>query len=422
MLTTFIIILSLLLSFFFSGLEIAYVSANKLQMHVESRKVSLTGRLFSRITNSPVRFLATLLLGNTLALVLFGVVSASVLANMLAGFHFSSLGILGIQSVITTFIILVVGDFIPKNLFRANPNRVLKLFTLPCIIAYYILMPFTFAVLAFVNFLIKKVFRVTLVRYKSTFTKTDLFSFIEDHSNAADETPGEVEHEVKIFRNALSFPDVKVRDCMIPRMEIAGIETAAGFEKLKEMFEKMGLSKMVVYKDGIDNIIGYVHFHAMFKKVPDIHDILIQAPLVPESMPAKDALRILMQQHKSLSVVVDEFGMTSGIITTEDILEEIFGEIADEHDRDDQVEKQISPDEFIFSARLKIDDINSKYGIGIPASKDYLTLGGFILNHTGSIPKARETIAINNFSFKILSSTPTRIEQVYLTREKKENE
>jgi putative hemolysin len=421
MLTTLIIIISLLFSFFFSGLEIAYVSANKLQMYVDSRKETLTGRLFSRITNSPVRFLATLLLGNTLALVLFGVFSSSVLVNLLSGFHFSSLGMLGIQSIITTFIVLVVADFIPKNLFRANPNRVLKIFTLPCIMAYYILLPFTLAVLAFVHFLMRKVFRVALVRYKSTFTKTDLFSYIEDHSNATTEKPGDVEHEVKIFRNALSFPDVKVRDCMIQRMDIAAVEIGEGFEKLKEVFEKTELSRIVIYKDTIDNILGYVHFHAMFKKIDDIHAILLPAPLIPESMPAKDALRILMQQHKSLSVVLDEFGMTSGIITTEDILEEIFGEIDDEHDRDDFTEKQISANEFIFSARMKIDDINSKYGLNIPASGDYLTLGGFILNHTGSIPKAKEILVIHNFSIKILSSTPTRIEQVYLTREKKEN-
>ncbi len=421
MITTIIIVVSLLLSFFFSGLEIAYISANKLQMHVDSRKISLTGRLFSRITNSPVRFLATLLLGNTLALVLFGVFSSAVLIDVLSRFHFSNLSMLVIQSIVTTFIVLVIADFIPKNLFRANPNRVLKIFTLPCIIAYYVLLPFTLAVLAFVNFLMKKVFRVTLVRYKSTFNKTDLFSYIEDHSNSDDEMAGEVEHEVKIFQNALSFPDVKVRDCMVPRMDIAGVEIGEGFEKLKQMFEKTELSRMAIYKDSIDNIIGYVHFHAMFKKVDDIHTILIPAPLVPESMPAKDALRILMQQHKNLSVVVDEFGMTSGIITTEDILEEIFGEIADEHDKDDLMEKQISENEFIFSARMKIDDINGKYGLDIPVSADYLTLGGFILNHTGTIPKARETVVIHNFSFKILSSMPTRIEQVYLTKEKEEN-
>lgn len=422
MFTTFIIILSLLLSFFFSGLEIAYVSANKLQMWVESRKISLTGRLFSRITNSPVRFLATLLLGNTLALVLFGVFSSAVLVDMLSGMHLSSLSMLAVQSVVTTFIVLVIADFIPKNLFRANPNRILKIFTLPCIVSYYVLLPFTLAVLGFVNFLMKKIFRVTLVRYKSTFTKTDLFSYIEDHSVSDGEAEGEVEHEVQIFRNALSFPDVKVRDCMVPRMDIAAVEIGEGFEKLKHMFEKTELSRLAIYKESIDNIIGYVHFHAMFKKVDDINTILIPAPLVPESMPAKDALRILMQQHKNLSVVVDEFGMTSGIITTEDILEEIFGEIADEHDKDDLTEKQISPSEFIFSARIEIDDINKKYGLDIPVSGDYLTLGGFILNHTGTIPKARETVVIHNFSIKILSSTPTKIEQVYLTKEKKENE
>jgi len=422
MLTTVIIIFSLLFSFFFSGLEIAYVSANKFQMHVESRRVSLTGRLFSRITNSPVRFLATILLGNTLALVLFGVFASAVLENFLQQFHFSNFEILATQSVVTTFIILVIADFIPKNLFRADPNSILKFYTLPCIIAYYILLPFTLAILASVNFLLKRVFRVTLVRYKSTFTKTDLFSYIEEHAHTEHEAHGEVEHEVTMFRNALSFPDVKVRDCMIPRMDIAATEISMGFDKLKEIFERTELSRIAIYKDSIDNIIGYVHFHAMFKKVTDIQHILIPAPLVPESMPAKDALRILMQQHKTLSVVVDEFGMTSGIITTEDILEEIFGEIADEHDREDLAEKQLSEDEFILSARLKVDDINSKYGLNIPTSPDYMTLGGYILTHTGSIPMARETIGIDGFSFKILSSTSTRIEQVHVTRTKKEHE
>lgn len=419
MLTAVIIILSLLFSFFFSGLEIAYVSANKFQMYVESRRISLTGRLFSRITNSPVRFLATILLGNTLALVLFGVFASAVLESFLRQFHFSNFEILAIQSIVTTFIILVIADFIPKNLFRADPNSILKFYTLPCIMAYYILLPFTLAILASVNFIMKRVFRVTLVRYKSTFSKTDLFSYIEEHTNTTHEAPGGMEHEVTMFRNALSFPDVKVRDCMIPRMDIAAVEISMGFEKLKEIFERTELSRIAIYRDSIDNIIGYVHFHAMFKKVTDIQHLLIPAPLVPESMPAKDALRILMQQHKSLSVVVDEFGMTSGIITTEDILEEIFGEIADEHDREDLAEKQISGNEYIFSARLKIDDINSKYGLDIPTSSDYLTLGGYILSHTGSIPLARETIVMDGFSFKILSSTPTRIEQVYLTSTKK---
>lgn len=419
MLTAVIIILSLLFSFFFSGLEIAYVSANKFQMYVESRRISLTGRLFSRITNSPVRFLATILLGNTLALVLFGVFASAVLESFLRQFHFSNFEILAIQSIVTTFIILVIADFIPKNLFRADPNSILKFYTLPCIMAYYILLPFTLAILASVNFIMKRVFRVTLVRYKSTFSKTDLFSYIEEHTNTTHEAPGGMEHEVTMFRNALSFPDVKVRDCMIPRMDIAAVEISMGFEKLKEIFERTELSRIAIYRDSIDNIIGYVHFHAMFKKVTDIQHLLIPAPLVPESMPAKDALRILMQQHKSLSVVVDEFGMTSGIITTEDILEEIFGEIADEHDREDLAEKQISGNEYIFSARLKIDDINSKYGLDIPTSPDYLTLGGYILSHTGSIPLARETIVMDGFSFKILSSTPTRIEQVYLTSTKK---
>ena len=417
MFTFLIIITSLFLSFLFSGMEIAYVSANKLQMHVESQKESLSGRVFSRMAKSPVRFLSTLLLGNTLALVVFGIFTAGLIANMLSGYVVSQFEVIVLQTIISTAFILVAADFIPKNLFRSNPNRALQLFSLPCMVLYYILLPFTIVILYIVHFLMKKLFNVNIYRYGNTFTKTDLHTYIESHTPHLPGTEG-VEHEVQIFRNALSFPDVKVRDCMIPRIDIIGVEVTLGIAKLKERFEQTGLSRIVIYKESMDNVIGYVHFHEMFKNPNTIESILLPAPIIPESMPAKDALRMFLQQHKSMAVVVDEFGVNSGILTTEDVFEEIFGEIDDEYDRADLLEKVIAPNEYALSARLEIDYLNQKYNLNLPVLPDYTTLSGLILHETGSIPKQNDVITIGDFSIRILSATPSRIDQINLTVKK----
>lgn len=413
MFTFSVIVISLLFSFFFSGLEIAYVAANKLQIHVESQKENLAGRIFSRITKSPVRFLTTLLLGNTLAIVVFGIFTADIIEKALTGYVPSRIEILAIQTIVSTGVILVVADFIPKNIFRSNPNGVLTLFSVPCMVIYYLLMPFTSAVLTIAHFLMKHLFGINVFRYKNTFTKTDLHSYINEHTMAS-EGLQEVENEVQIFRNALSFPDVKVRDCMIPRIDAVAIDINKGPAKLKEKFEQTGLSRILVYRDTMDNVLGYVHFHEMFKNPASIATILLPAPVIPESMPAKDALRIFLQQHKSMAVVVDEFGVNSGMLTTEDVIEKIFGKIEDEYDREELPEKQTGPDEYILSARLDIDYLNQKYNLGLPAMGDYKTLGGFILYHTGTIPKTNEKLVIGHFHIKILSSSATRIEQVNL--------
>jgi putative hemolysin len=418
MVTTLIIIFSLVISFFFSGLEIAFISSNKLQIYVESQDDSLSGRLFSRIANRPVRFLVTLLLGNTLALVVFGVFTAKVLEESLAPFALKRIELLAIQALITTAIILVVADFIPKNLFRLNPNRFLKLFSLPYIILYYILFPFTIIVLTVAQFISEKLFKESLFRHKNTFTKLDLYGYLDEHSPDAEGQNKEAESEVQLFRNALDFPDVKVRDCMIARPDIVAVDIDEGAENLKDMFLQTGLSRILIYKGNADNAQGYVHFHNIFKKISNIQSILIPVPVIPESMPAKDALRIFMQQRKSMAVVVDEFGVTSGVLTTEDILEEIFGEIKDEHERKDLLEKQLPSGEYLFSARLEIDYLNQKYHFHLPASHDYTTLGGLILNFTGSIPKPKESIKIGEFNIKVISSSPTRIDQVQLTLKK----
>lgn len=417
MISFLVIVFSLLFSFFFSGLEIAYVSANKLQIHVDSQEESLAGRIFSRITHSPVRFLTTLLLGNTLAIVVFSMFTADLIEFLLSPYIHSRFEMLIIETAVPTCIILVVADFIPKNLFRLNPNFILRLFALPSMVMYYLLLPLTVIVLSIAHFIMKHLFRMNLFRYQSTFTKTDLHEYIDEHTPTE---PGrqEVENEVQIFRNALNFPDEKVRDCMIPRVDVIAMDINESIEKIKEKFQQTRLSRILMYNGSMDNTLGYVHYHEMFKQVTDIKTILLTAPVMPESMPARDALRILMQQHKSMAVIVDEFGVTSGILTTEDIIEKIFGKIDDEYDREELPEKEIAPGEYIFSARLDIDYLNQKYNLGLPDLDDYKTLSGLILHQTGSIPKAGEVIAIGDFEVKVISSTPTRIEQVNMKLKK----
>ncbi len=417
--TTFlVIIISLLFSFFFSGMEIAYVASNKLQIHVESVEESFSGRLFSHIINRPIRFLGAMLLGNTLSLVVFGLFTARVLKEVLTGFALSRTEVLIIQAVVTTSVILAVADFIPKNLFRISPNRFLKLFSLPCTILYYILFPLTIIVLTMAQFISGKLFKVNLFRYKNNFTPLDLYSYVEEHTIVAGEEAKDTESEVQLFRNALAFQDVRVRDCMVARPDIIAMNITDGTEKLKEKFLQTGLSRVLIYKETLDNPMGYVHFHNIFKSQNSIQSMLIPVPIIPESMPAKDALRMFMQQHKSMAVVIDEFGVTSGVLTTEDIIEEIIGEIKDEHEKSDLLEKVLAPGEYLFSARLEIDYLNQKYHLRFPVSHEYNTLGGLILYATGSIPKPKDNLTIGDFNIKIISASPNRIEQVQLSAKK----
>lgn len=408
-----IILISLLLSFFFSGMEIAYLSADKLQIHVDTKKNSVTGRIIEPIIKSPVRFLVTLLIGNTLALVVFGVFAARIVENFLALYNIHGFELLVIQTCITTAVILVVADFIPKNLFRVSPNFILQVFSVPCIIVYYVLMPVTSFVLVIANFILKNLMKVNILRYKNTFTKIDLESYLTRASLPAAGSEA-VDSEVQIFRNALNFPDVRVRECMVSRLDIIGADIDEGYEKLKDKFQNTGVSRILIYKQNLDNVLGYVHFHEMFKNTTDIHKILIPVPVMPESMPAKDALRIFMQQHKSMGLVVDEFGVTSGVLTTEDVIEEIFGEIHDEHDEVEKLEKKLAPGEYLLSAQLEIDYLNSKYHFNLPSSPEYSTLGGLILFRTGLIPKPNDTLFIGEYQVKIVSATPTRIDQIHL--------
>lgn len=417
MFSLLIVLISLALSFFFSGMEIAYVSSDKMQIHVEGQhEEGFSGRLFSRITNSPIRFLVTLLLGNTLALVVFGLFMANILGGLLQGHSLSQFAILIIQTIATTGIVLVIADFIPKSLFRISPNRLLKLFALPCIVIYYLLWPFTSVVLRVAHFMTTKLFGESLMKNKNTFTKKDLFSYINLHQpesvNGGESNEPEV--EVQMFKNALMFPDVKVRDCMVSRLDVIAADIKEGTERLKERFLQTGLSRILIFDNNLDNVLGYVHYHEIFKTGSDIRSLILPAPVIPESMPAKEALRIFIQQRKSMASVVDEFGVVSGILTTEDIIEEIFGEIEDEYDKEELLEKALAPGEYLLSARLEIDYLNQKYEMNLPVSPQYTTLAGLILHETGSIPKAKQYINIGKFQFRIVSASPTRVEQVHL--------
>lgn len=421
MFSVIVILISLLFSFFFSGMEIAYVSSDKMQLHVESQQEEgFASRLFAHIAAGPIHFLVTLLLGNTLALVVFGLFMANILGTVLQGHSLTQFEILVIQTLATTGIVLVVADFIPKSLFRISPNRLLKLFALPCIIIYYLLLPFTYVILNVAQFMTTKLFGESLMKNKSTFTKKDLFSYLDLHQpvSTTDGKEGEAEMEVQMFKNALMFPDVKVRDCMVSRLDIIGADINEGAEKLKEKFLQTGLSRILIYNDSLDNVLGYVHYHEIFKNTGDIRSIILPAPVIPESMLAKEALRIFIQQHKSMAAVVDEFGVVAGILTTEDIIEEIFGEIEDEYDKEELLERKLWPGEYLFSARLEIDYLNQKYQFNLPVSQHYSTLAGLILHHTGAIPKTKQYINIGNFQFRIVSATATRVEQVHLITKK----
>ncbi len=385
---------------------------------MDSQGETFLGRLFFKITASPVRFLVTLLLGNTLALVVFGVFTASVLEKMLSHYTFSRTGTLFTQTLITTVIILVVADFIPKSLFRINSNSLLKLFAFPCIIVYYILLPFTYIILKVAQLISVNLFGESLFKNTRTFTKKDLFTYVDDYAQVITEEEKEGDQEVQLFRNALMFPDVKVKDCMVSRLEIIAMDVSEGPEKLKEKFLQTGLSRILVYDGKLENVLGYVHYHELFKNPADIKNILLPAPLIPESMLARDALRIFLQQRKSMAAVVDEYGVVAGILTTEDIIEEIFGEIEDEYDEETLLEREIMPGEYLFSGRLEIDYLNEKYHFDLPVSSNYTSLGGLITYTTGSIPKAKESLSIADFQIKIVSATPTRIDQVHFIYKK----
>ncbi len=422
--TISIILISLLFSAFFSGMEIAFVSANKLKVEVDKKSGIYSARLLSYFVRSESSFISTMLVGNNIALVIYGISFAALLEPVLFGSLPSSVNsevsVFLIQTVVSSLIILMFAEFLPKALFRINPNRFLSLFALPVYLIYLLFFPLIKITIGLSNLIIKYLLKTDVSNNKKAFDTIDIDNFIREFSRQ-DEQEDESSRQLQIFRNAIEFPDTRIRDCMIPRTEIIAVPENEQPENIRSLFSQTGLSKILIYKDSIDNITGYVHAFDFFRKPSDIQPIIRPIMLVPETMHANKLLKNFIQQRKSIAAVVDEFGGTSGIITIEDIMEEIFGEIEDEYDTDELIEKEVKPQEFLFSARLEIDYLNEKYNLNLPDSEEYETLGGLILNHLESIPHKDEEIPLGQYTFKIVQVSEKRIELVLLRRNSENN-
>ena len=409
------ILITMAFSAYFSGMEIAFVSSNKLRFEMDRNEQSITSRILSIFYHNPNNFISTMLVGNNIALVIYGILMAELIEqNLLAGYITNEFLLVLTQTIISTLIILVTGEFLPKTLFKINPNFTLSLFALPTFICYIVLYPISkFASGISGILLLLTGTKINKEASEKAFTKVDLDHFIQSSiENSANEE--EINTEVKIFQNALDFSSIKIRDCMVPRTEIIAIEDDASMEELMELFVEKGISKIIVYQDNIDNITGYIHSSELFREPENWQQCVRQLPIVPETMNANKLMKIFMQQKKSLAVVVDEFGGTSGIVALEDLVEQIFGEIEDEHDTTSYVAKEVGNNEYVLSGRLDIEKANEMFSLELPESDEYQTIGGLILHEYQSFPKAHEIITLGNFQFRILKVTATKIELVKL--------
>lgn len=408
------IIITLILSGFFSGMEIAFVSSNRLLAEMDKEKDGIAQRCLSVFFRNPNGFVSTMLVGNNIVLVIYGILFAKLFdATLFAGL--SDGARLTADTILSTIIVLFTGEFLPKTLFKNNPNSLLTFFAPLAYVFYIVLWPIS----RFSTFLSRIFLRVVGIKMEKetepgSFTKVDLDDLVQSSIENA-RSSEEIEDEVKIFQNALDFRDTKVRDCMIPRTEINAVEKGCSPDELMQKFVESGNSKIIVYEGDIDHIIGYIHSSEMFRSPADWHDSVREMPFVPETMAAQKLMQIFLQQKKSLGVVVDEFGGTSGIVSLEDIVEEIFGEIEDEHDSTKYIARQEGEHEYVLSARLEIDAVNEKFNLDLPESDDYMTVGGLILHEYQSFPKLNETVTIGKYSFKIVKNTMTKIELVRLT-------
>ncbi|MFO7978943.1 MAG: hemolysin family protein [Bacteroidales bacterium] len=414
-----IIIISLIFSAFFSGMEIAFIAANKLKIEVDKKSGALSARLMSRFVRSESSFISTMLVGNNVALVVYGVFFAilmePVLVALLPVSMQSDLVILLLQTLVSSLIILIFAEFLPKVLFRINPNRFLNIFALPVTIIYYLLFPVIYLVMGLSRSMLSYFFNIDIANNKKVFDSVDINNFLKEFGNGKDQE-STTRRELQIFRNAIEFPDVIIRECMIPRTEIVAVAEKESPDQVRKLFSHTGLSKILIYKDSIDNITGYVHAFDFFSLPEKLQPIIRPVMLVPETMHANKLLQNFIKQHKSIAVVIDEFGGTSGIITIEDIMEEIFGEIEDEYDVDILMERRVREGEYIFSARLEIDYLNEKFNLDLQVSDEYETLGGLILNHLESIPEKGQEILIGQLVVKILQVSQKRIELVQIKK------
>jgi len=408
------IIASLVFSFFFSGIEIAFLAANRLQMEIQSKQGSWSGRLVNYFLNAPSRFIGTCLIGNTLALVIFGNTMAALFEPWLNANLPESLNnepsVLLIQTILSTLVILMTAEFFPKSVFLINPNFMVSALAVPFAIMYVVLRPVTFAILNISTLILKHVFRMDYSDEKPAYGLTDLNHFLRNMQKVSHDNE-EISLDKKILHNALEFGTVQVRECMVPRTEIVGMSQEEGIDHLRSRFIETGHSKIVVFRKTIDDPLGYCHSAALFRNPQTLEEIITPIIIVAETEMANDLMVQMIREHRSLAIVVDEFGGTSGLISMEDIIEEIFGDIEDEHDADDLVEQQLDERTYLLSARLEVDYLNEQYHLKLPAG-DYDTLGGLILAYTEDFPKKGDRITIPPFTFTILATKGNRIENI----------
>ena len=407
------ILVTMVFSAFFSGMEIAFVSSNRMLAEMDKEKNGLTQRIVSLFYAHPNGFVSTMLVGNNIALVVYGILIARLFDNTIfcgmdAGFTVPA------DTILSTLIVLFTGEFLPKTLFKASPNRLLSFFSPIAYVCYIVLWPIS----KFSTFLSKILLRLFGVKMESDtndegFSKVDLDYLVQSSIDNA-EKESDINDEVKIFQNALDFSDTKVRDCMVPRTEIQAVEIEDSLEELRQKFIESGNSKIIVYRDDIDHIEGYIHSSEMFHNPEKWQEHILTLPFVPETMQAQKLMKIFLQQKKTLAVVVDEFGGTSGLVSLEDIVEEIFGDIEDEHDSAKYVAKRMENGDYLLSARLEIDKVNEMFDLELPESDEYMTIGGLILHEYQSFPKLNEVISVGKYAFKIIKSTSRKIELVKL--------
>ena len=417
--TDLIIIVCLILSAFFSGMEIAFVSSNRIYLEIEKSQQGFTSKVLKSITQKPSRFIATMLLGNNVALVLYGIFMGEKILQifypqtLLSGED--SLLIVFYQTLISTAIILLTAEFLPKVFFQLYANTFIKIFSIPVAFFYALFYPITFLIIEFTDLILKQFFKTGSDKVQLSFSKVELGNYIDEQLESFNDKEN-LDSEIQIFQNALDFSEVKTREAMVPRAEVIAVEEKTSIQDIKALFISTGLSKIPVYKETIDHILGYVHAFEIIKKPKTLINILLPVAYIPETMLVNDVLKLLTRQHKSIAVVIDEYGGTSGIVTVEDIVEELFGEIEDEFDTIAHLEKQLSENSYSFSARLEVDYLNQKYDLDLPESEFYETLGGMIAYTTGEIPDKNAYIKIPPFTMKIEKVSATKLEQITLTK------
>lgn len=403
---------SLLLSAFFSGIEIAFISANKLQLELDRSKRKLSSKMIAFFSKDESDFIATMLVGNNIALVVYGIVMTQILTQQLQSVFSSDVLLLLIQIIIATLIVLVTAEFLPKAIFRIFPNRIINFFCIPIWVLFVGLKPIAVLMLKGANFILKSILQQSIADDKQVFGKTDL----DDLLSNVRSVEGVEEHrvEVEMLQNALDLSEKRVRECMIPRTEIIAIDILASMDDVRSRFVQTKLSKLLVYKNNIDNIIGYIHSYDLFKNPKNLKSILLPLPFIPESMTAMELLNQFIESNKGVAVVLDEFGGTSGMITIEDVTEEIVGEIIDEHDIDEEADQQLDETTFILLGRSYVEDVNRKFNLELPESDEYETISGLLLDYLENIPKKEDIIVFSNYNFTITKVNRTTIQEVKL--------